>query len=99
MNPNRFEYSRPASVREVLSLLSTYQDDAKILAGGQSLVSMLKLRLANPKYLVDLGRIEGLSYIREEKVGQTHSILIGAMTTYFQIKESSLLKSKCPLLP
>jgi len=77
-------------------LLSEYQDEAKVLAGGQSLISLLKLRLANPKCLVDIGQIDGLSYIREETDGR---IALGAMTTYAEIKESKLLQSRCPLLP
>src|ERR1700693_5633460 len=96
MIPNQFEYFRPASLDEAISLLSKYQDDAKILAGGQSLVSLLKLRLANPKYLVDLGGIGSLSYIREEKDGK---IAIGAMTPYVEVKESTLLERLCPILP
>lgn len=95
MIPSKFEYFSPASVQEALAMLSRYQDDAKILAGGQSLISMLKLRLANPKYLVDLGRIGDLSYIREDDKG---GILIGAMATYAQIIESKLVAEKCPLL-
>ena len=96
MIPNQFEYFRPTSLQEAISLLTKYQDDAKILAGGQSLVSMLKLRLANPKYLVDLGGISGLSYIREEKDGK---IVIGTMTPYVEVKESSLLQRLSPILP
>ena len=96
MIPNRFEYFRPASLQEAIGLLSQYQDDAKVLAGGQSLVSLLKLRLANPKYLVDLGGIGSLSYVREEKDGK---IAIGEMTPYVDIKESSLLQRLCPILP
>ena len=96
MIPSRFEYVCPAKLEDAFAVLTAYQDDAKILAGGQSLVSMLKLRLANPKYLVDIGRIEGLSYIREEADGK---IAIGAMTTYAQIKDSKLLQEKCSLLP
>ncbi len=81
MIPNRFEYFCPASLPEAISLLSAYQDDAKILAGGQSLISLLKLRLANPKYVVDLGAINHLNYIREEADGRNGRIAIGAMTT------------------
>jgi aerobic carbon-monoxide dehydrogenase medium subunit len=96
MIPSCFEYFCPGSLPEALSLLSTYQDDAKVLAGGQSLISLLKLRLASPNCLVDIGRIEGLSYIREERDGK---IALGAMTTYANIRESKLLQSACPLLP
>jgi len=99
MIPNRFEYFCPTSLPEALSLLFTYQDDAKILAGGQSLISLLKLRLANPKYVVDLGAIGNLNYIRETTDGQDGRIAIGAMTTYSEIKDSKLLENKCPLLP
>ncbi len=96
MIPNRFEYFSPASVPEAIALLATYQDEAKVLAGGQSLISLLKLRLASPKCLVDLGHIGGLSYIREEKDGK---IALGAMTTYAEIRDSKLLQKACPLLP
>ena len=99
MIPPQFEYFRPASLAEALSLLSAYQDDAKVLAGGQSLISMLKLRLANPKCLIDLGGLDGLNYIREEPDGKKDRIAIGALTTYAQIKESILLQSRCSLLP
>jgi carbon-monoxide dehydrogenase medium subunit len=95
MYPNSFEFFSPTSVEEVLSLLSTYQDDAKLLAGGQSLLSLMKLRLANPKVLIDLGRIADLDYLRADG----EKLNIGARTTYAQLKESELLRSKCPLLP
>ncbi len=95
MYPNRFEYFCPASLQETISLLSNHQDEAKLLAGGQSLLSMMKLRLANPRYLIDLSRISGLNSIREEN----GKIVVGAMTNYTQIKGSLLLQSKCPLLP
>lgn len=94
MIPSKFEYFSPKTLKKALALLSEYQDDAKVLAGGQSLVSLLKLRLASPKCLVDLGRIRNLSYIRQDG----GHLLIGAMTTYAQIAESSLVQQKCPLL-
>jgi carbon-monoxide dehydrogenase medium subunit len=93
--PSQFDYFRPATLQEALVLLTKYQDDAKVLAGGQSLLSLMKLRLANPKCVVDIGQIEGLSYIREEE----GAIAIGAMTTYNQIRDSKLLQSQAPLLP
>ena len=107
MIPGKFEYFAPASLSEAVSLLSNYQEEAKPLAGGQSLISLLKLRLANLKYLVDLAGIAELNYIREEGPmpasapgGEPASaITIGALTTYAQIKDSKLLQSKCPLLP
>ena len=97
MIPNRFEYFCPDTLDEALGLLAEYQDDAKLLAGGQSLLSFMKLRLANPACLVDLRKIAGLSFIREDP---THSsIVIGAMTTHARIRESRLLQEQCPLLP
>lgn len=95
MFSNKFEYFAPKSLAEALALLSTYQDDAKVLAGGQSLLSLMKLRLANPKYLIDLGRIADLNYIHEDG----EKLNVGALTTYAQIKESEPLRNKCPLLP
>jgi aerobic carbon-monoxide dehydrogenase medium subunit len=95
MFPNRFEYFSPASLEEALALLSTHHDDAKLLAGGQSLISIMKLRLANPRYLIDLGRIGDLNYLRNDG----DKISIGALTTYAQIKGSEPLKTRCPLLP
>jgi carbon-monoxide dehydrogenase medium subunit len=98
--PSAFEYFAPTTLREAVELLAKNADEAKVLAGGQSLVSFLKLRFANPKYLVDLGRIQGLSYIREDgSSSSTRKILIGALTTYAEIKESKLLADKCPILP
>ena len=90
MFSNKFEYFAPQSLEEAITLLSTYQDDAKVLAGGQSLLSLMKLRLANPRYLIDLGRIRDLNYIRDDgkKLG------VGALTTYAQIKTSESLRQK-----
>lgn len=95
MFPNRFEYLAPGSVEEALSLLSSCRDEAKLLAGGQSLLSLMKLRLANPKYLIDLGRIADLNYLRDDG----DRISIGALATYAQIKGFEPLRNKCPLLP
>jgi carbon-monoxide dehydrogenase medium subunit len=94
MIPASFEYFSPASLQEAIDLLSS-REDVKILAGGQSLVPLMKLRLSKPSCIVDLCRIPDLSHIREEK----NHIVIGAMTTYSQIEESQLLRSRCPLLP
>ncbi len=87
-----FEYESPATLKDALALLSG--GDAKILAGGMSLIPMMKLRLATPERLVDLGRIPGLGGITEE----AGSIHIGAMTTHHEIEDSPLLRSRCPLL-
>ncbi len=64
MFSNKFEYYSPKSLEEASALLSTHREDAKLLAGGQSLLSLMKLRLANPKYLIDVGRIAGLNTVR-----------------------------------
>ncbi len=95
MIPQSFEYHVPKTLAEASQMVAQFGDDGKILAGGHSLVPMMKLRLASPKHLIDLGRIAELSYIREDN----GKIQIGAMTTYFKIESSDLLKSQCPLLP
>ena len=95
MIPAHFDYVAPQTLAEALSLLADKPDDAKILAGGHSLIPAMKLRLAQPQVLIDIGRIKDLSYIREES-GQ---IRIGATTTHYQIESSDRLKSICPLLP
>lgn len=89
-----FAYVRASTLDEALSLLSQ-NEEAKVLAGGHSLIPAMKLRLAQPSLLVDISRIKDLIYVREED-GQ---ICIGAMTTHYQIESSDLLKSICPLLP
>jgi carbon-monoxide dehydrogenase medium subunit len=94
MYPAAFEYHTPSTVQDAISLLGRLGDDAKLLAGGHSLIPMMKLRLARPKHLVDLRKVPGLSGIRED--GGT--ISIGALTTHYAIESSSLLKQKCPLL-
>ncbi|MGH9547655.1 MAG: FAD binding domain-containing protein [Terriglobales bacterium] len=88
-----FDYESPRTLSEALSLLSS-REDAKILAGGHSLLPAMKLRLAQPALLVDIGRIGGLSYIRESG----DRIVIGAMTTHAEVKESQLLRRLSPLL-
>jgi carbon-monoxide dehydrogenase medium subunit len=94
MIPAQFDYKRANTLDEALSLLAQ-NEDAKILAGGHSLIPAMKFRLMQPPLLIDIGRIKDLSYIREEN-GQ---IRIGAMTTHYQIESSDLLKDICPLLP
>jgi carbon-monoxide dehydrogenase medium subunit len=95
MIPAQFDYLTPATLDEALALLAQHTDDAKILAGGHSLIPAMKLRLAMPAVLIDIGRIRDLAYIREEG-GQIH---IGAMTTHFQIEASERLRDICPILP
>jgi aerobic carbon-monoxide dehydrogenase medium subunit len=94
MIPGSFTYHRPASVSEAVQLLARLGEDARPLAGGHSLIPMMKLRLAQPQHLVDLGRIAGLKGIRQEQ----GEIVIGAMTTQAEIVASPLLAEKAPLL-
>lgn len=94
MIPAQFDYVRANTIDEALSLLAQ-NEDAKLLAGGHSLLPAMKLRLAMPSLLVDIGRIKDLAYIREEN----GRIVIGAATTHYQIESSELLKTICPLLP
>src|SRR5260370_8505539 len=95
MIPANFDYIAAKSLDEALSLLAKHKDDAKLLAGGHSLLPAMKLRLAQPKVLIDLGRIKDLSYIKDEG-GQ---IRIGAMTPHFQIETSDVLRRASPLFP
>lgn len=95
MIPAPFEYQSAKTLDEALRLLGRHGDEAKILAGGHSLLPMMKLRLASPRYLIDIGRLRGLDYIREEG----DRIAIGALATHAQIAASDLLHKKCPLLP
>ena len=94
MYPAVFEYLKPSSISEAIALLKEHGEDAKLLAGGQSLVPMMKLRIARPKYLIDIHRISDLNYIREE----TGQIRCGAMMRHVQIEESELIRSKIPML-
>ena len=95
MIPASFDYIAAKTLDDAISLLGKHKDDAKILAGGHSLLPAMKLRLMQPKVLIDLSRIKDLSYIKEEG-GQ---IRIGAMTTHFQVETSDILRRSCPLLP
>ncbi len=95
MYPATFEYHRAASVEEAVGLLARYKDDAKLLAGGHSLIPMMKLRLAQPKHVVDIRRIGGLSGVREEG----GAIVVGALTPHYAIESSASLKQKCAVLP
>lgn len=95
MTPEQFEYVAPASLEEAMAALRDLGDGAKLMAGGQSLLSLMKLRLGNPSHVVDLGRVPGLRHIREDG----GAIAIGAMVTYAELKASALLRARCPLLP
>lgn len=91
MIPQKFDYDAPESLKSVLQMLG---GGAKPLAGGMSLVPMMKLRLATPEHLVDLGRVKELSYIRESG----NAVHIGAMTTHYEVETAQVLLRKCPLL-
>jgi len=95
MIPAAFDYVRPATVDEALAILATHGDDAKVLAGGHSLIPAMKLRLSQPKVVVDIGRIDDLRSISE----LDGKIAIGALTTHYEIESSELLARLCPLLP
>lgn len=94
MIPREFEYHAPHSLSEALGMLQQFGDEAKLLAGGHSLLPMMKLRFAQPGHLIDLGRIAELKGIRQD--GGT--LVIGAMTTENEIIWSKLIQDKCPLL-
>lgn len=94
MKPPPFEYRDPRTLEEAIAALRECPGEARILAGGQSLMPMLNMRLARPDLLVDLGRIEALDYIREEKAG----LAIGAMTTKRAVEDSELVRRRQPLL-
>lgn len=91
MFPERFEYTAPKTLDEALRLLA---EGAKPLSGGMSLIPMMKLRLATPAHLVDLGKLRELNYIRESNRG----LHIGAVTTHSDLESSPILQQKCPLL-
>ena len=94
MIPPAFEYLRPKTIPEAIAFLQQYGDDAKILSGGQSLIPMMKLRLARPAYLIDINRISGLSYI-EEKDGH---LKIGGLTREAELESSALIRSRYPII-
>jgi aerobic carbon-monoxide dehydrogenase medium subunit len=95
MIPAAFDYVVPQTLDEAVRTLAAHGEDAKILAGGQSLLPLLKQRLVQPKLLIDLVEMSALSGIGQ----QDDKIVIGALTTHYQIESSELLKKKCPLLP
>src|SRR5580658_3605767 len=94
MIPPAFEYLRPQTIPEAIAFLQQYGDDAKILSGGQSLIPMMKFRLARPGYLIDINRISGLSYIKEEG----GFLKIGGLTREAELEASPLIRSKYPIL-
>ncbi len=94
MIPAPFEYHRPDSVGDAVKLLASLGDDARVLAGGHSLIPMMKLRLSTPDHLIDLKGIAGLNGVREE----AGKIVIGAMTTQHELLASPLIQSSLPVL-
>jgi aerobic carbon-monoxide dehydrogenase medium subunit len=93
--PAAFDYHPAKTVDEALALLQQYGDDAKLLAGGHSLLPTMKLRLAQPAHIVDLGKISGLSYVREDN----GTVAVGALTTYTTLASSDVLNRYFALLP
>ena len=93
MFPSSFDYVAPTSVDEVLSLLAEHGDDAKVLAGGQSLIPLMKLRFAAPALILDINRIEGLDYMEENG-----SLRIGALVRNRTMERSQILSSRYPTM-
>ncbi len=94
MIPAPFSYHRPRTIEEATALLVEHGDDGRVLAGGQSLIAMMKLRLATPQHLIDLGAIGDLKGIR--KTGDT--LVIGATTTQHELQQSRLATEAAPIL-
>jgi aerobic carbon-monoxide dehydrogenase medium subunit len=94
MIPPAFEYLRPSTIPEAVAMLQQHGDDAKILSGGQSLIPMMKLRIARPAILIDINRVSGLAYIKEED----GYLKIGGLTREADLENSSLIASKFPII-
>jgi aerobic carbon-monoxide dehydrogenase medium subunit len=94
MIPSKFDYQRPGSLDEAIHILGNAGDDAKVIAGGQSLLPLLRLRLANPELLVDIGGLDELRGVRDEG----DSLLIGARTTHYQLVDDPLIAEHCGLI-
>jgi carbon-monoxide dehydrogenase medium subunit len=92
--PSTFEYEVAESAEHARELLGKYGEDARLLAGGQSLLPLLKLRFAAPTALIDIGRLDDLSYVREEG----DHVAIGALTRYADLEQDKTLRRRCPLL-
>ena len=93
MIPASFDYSAPATLDEAIRLLHEIGDEAKILAGGHSLIPMMKLRFASPEHLIDINNIPGLSYVKEED----GYLKIGAMTRETELEHSAVVSEKYPI--
>ena len=94
MIPAAFEYHAPTSIGEATQLLARLGDDAKVLSGGQSLIPLMKLRLATPKHVIDINAIPGLAYIRED----AGFLRIGALTRESDLEDSEIIRTRYPLL-
>src|SRR5438477_6938780 len=94
MYPASFEYHSPATLKDALGLMGKLGDDAKLVAGGHSLIPMMKLRLAQPKHLIDLRNVPGLKGVKED--GNT--VVIGAMTTWYELEGNAIVKAKVPVV-
>ena len=94
MISSAFAYHAPTSVAEAVDLLTEHGEDAKLLAGGHSLIPLMKLRLAEPGVLIDLGKVADMAYIREDGGG----LAIGAMTTYAALESSDAVRRRAPVL-
>lgn len=94
MIPHQFDYHDPTALSAAVQLLERYGSDAKLMAGGQSLLPMMKFRLVSPQVIVDLWRVPDLAYIREE----SGVIAIGPMTTHYMLHSSKLIQTKLPIL-
>ena len=93
MYPASFEYHTPATLAEAIALLGRYGDEAKVISGSQSLIPLMKLRLAQPAHVVDLRKVDGLTGVREVQ----GAIQIGALTTHATLAKSELLRAKLPM--
>jgi len=94
MIPPSFEYLRPNTIKEAVTLLQRHGDAAKILSGGQSLIPMMKLRLARPEYIIDINRIPGLEYIKEDG----GYLAIGGLTREADLESSDLIRTRFPII-
>jgi len=96
MLPRSFQYFAPTTLEEATSLLREHRGDVKVLAGGMSLIPLMKLRLASPGYVVDINRVKGLDYVEESEDGK--ALLIGSLTRHHALESSPLVKRRVPLL-
>src|SRR5215472_6899684 len=94
MIPAAFNYHAPTSIADATALLTRYGDDAKVLSGGQSLIPLMKLRLATPKHVIDINRIPNLAHIREAG----GALAIGALARETDLEESEIVRTRFPIL-